>query len=164
VTEDEHSRVLIVGVGNDLRGDDVAGIEVARRLRERGRAVGIDVAEEQNDPTALIERWRNRDAVVLIDAVLGDDPGAVHRMDASGHPLRARWRGSSSTHAIGLEETIELARALGQLPGRVIVFAIEGRCFGAGEVLSQAVAVALPGLVEVVLSEAWELIGATGCG
>jgi hydrogenase maturation protease len=162
VVEVERAPVLVIGVGNELRGDDAAGIEVARRLRESGRAGGVDVEDEQSDPTALIERWRGRAAVVLIDAVPGDAPGAVHRFDASSGPLpKKRW-GSSSTHAVGLEETIVLARTLGQLPARVIVYAIEGRRFGAGDDLSDTFAEALPALAGRVLSEALELTNAAG--
>ena len=46
-------------------------------------------------------------------------------------------------HGFGLNEAIELARALGQLPPRCIVFAIEGEAFETGAGLSSAVAAAV---------------------
>jgi hydrogenase maturation protease len=156
VAEGEHPPVLVIGVGNELRGDDAAGVEVARRLREDERAGSIDVEDEQNDATALIDRWLGRDSVVLVDAVEGPNAGAIYRLDASSRPLPS-WPRTSSTHAVGLAETIELARALGQLPARVVVYALEGHRFEAGAALSEPVAGALAELVERVLAEAVEL-------
>ena len=44
-----------------------------------------------------------------------------------------------STHAFGIAEAIELARALKQLPQDLIVYGIEGKCFEAGIGLSREV-------------------------
>ena len=44
--------------------------------------------------------------------------------------------GASSTHAVGIGEAIELARTLDRLPGRLIVYAVEGHRFDAGLGLS----------------------------
>ena len=38
----------------------------------------------------------------------------------------------ASTHHFGLAEAVELARAVGQLPERLVVFGIEGASFGRG--------------------------------
>ncbi len=150
--------VLVVGVGNELRGDDGAGIEVTRNLRERPGAAGLDVRELHGDPIALLDRWRGRNAVVLTDTMRSEaGPGTIRRLDASDGPLPARGRGLSSTHATGLAETIELGRALGQLPRRVIVYAIEGRRFDPGADLSDEVRAAIPWLALMVLAEATAL-------
>jgi hydrogenase maturation protease len=58
-----------------------------------------------------------------------------------------------STHAFGVGEAIELARALGRLPRRVLVYGVEGREFAAGEGLSPAVAAAVEPLVAELLEE-----------
>ena len=44
-----------------------------------------------------------------------------------------------STHALGVAEAIELGRALGRLPRRLLVFGIEGGSFDAGAGLSPEV-------------------------
>jgi hydrogenase maturation protease len=95
--------------------------------------------------------WREADVAVVIDAVSsGAEPGTVHRFDATSAPLPARLRGSTSSHALGLAEAIELGRTLGRLPGRLIVYGIEGERFEAGTELTPAVAAA----VEAVALEA----------
>jgi hydrogenase maturation protease len=92
---------------------------------------------------------------VLVDAIRSGAPvGTIHRVDASEHPLPAPPWGSSSTHAIGVAEAIELARALGRLPAQVIVYGIEGSHFDAGVGLSKEVQAAIGELARVVAREA----------
>jgi hydrogenase maturation protease len=150
----EHA-VLVIGVGNELRGDDGAGVEVARRLRGPARHAGIEVRELLGEPTQLLEAWEDRDAVVLVDTMRSGAPaGTIRRFDASREPLPAPLRGSSSTHAFALDQAIELGRALDRLPETVIVFAIEGRTFEAGSGLSEQLEAMTPSLADAVLIEA----------
>ena len=58
-----------------------------------------------------------------------------------------------SSHGLGLHQAIELARALGQLPGRCVVYAIEGASFEAGAPLSPAVAAGAVEATERVRAE-----------
>jgi hydrogenase maturation protease len=101
----------------------------------------------------LIDGLVGAESAVVVDAVAsGAEPGTLHRFDASAEPIPARvFR--SSTHAFGVGEAIELARALGKLPRRVVVYGIEGASFAAGEGLSPAVAEAVELAVAAVLEE-----------
>jgi len=137
-------KTVVIGIGNALRGDDAAGVAVAERLQ------GVACEEE---PSRLIEAWEGADAAVLIDTVVSGAPaGTLHRFDASEEPIHARAL-RSSTHAIGLAETIELARALGKLPPRVVVYGIEGESFDAGAPLSPDVEAAVIRLVATIEEE-----------
>jgi hydrogenase maturation protease len=158
VTDASPAPVLVIGVGNELRGDDGVGIVAVRRLADPAPRLRVDLGEEQNDPSALLPRWRGRQAVVLIDAV-AESPGTIQRFDASRRALPRELRLSTSTHAVGLDEAIELGRALGNLPARVVVYAVGGRCFEAGAGLSTEVAATLPELTERVLAEVVALGG-----
>jgi hydrogenase maturation protease len=122
---------LVIGVGNPWRGDDGAGIEVARRLG--------GVAFE-GDGTGLIDVWgdANREVVVIDAAASGRTPGTIHRFDARAAPLPAHSLRSSSHH-FGVADAVELARSLDRLPPVLRVYAIEGEDFGAGDALSSAV-------------------------
>jgi hydrogenase maturation protease len=122
---------LFIGIGNPLRGDDAAGLLVAARLRELAPP-GLRVIELEGEPIDLIEAFDGADSVLVADAVSSDgEPGTVHRFDAGAAPLPARLAGPS-THALGLLEAVELARALGRLPERLAVLGIEGARFEAG--------------------------------
>jgi len=149
------ARVAVIGVGNSLRHDDGAGLELAGSLRGRVDPAEIAVIEQEGEALGLLERWRDAAAVVIVDAVRSGAPaGTVHRIDATRQPLPADLRSSTSTHAVGLREAIELARAIGRLPARVLVFGVEGERFDAGSGLSDPVRAVLGALAEEVLQTA----------
>jgi hydrogenase maturation protease len=130
--------LIVIGVGNAWRGDDGAGLAVARRLRELAPA-GIEVREVEGDATALVDAWSGAEHVVVVDAAQsGAAPGTVRRFDARSQPLPVRSL-RSSTHAFGVSDAVELARSLDRLPDRLDVYAIEGASFVAGDRLSPSV-------------------------
>ncbi len=146
------SAPLIIGLGNQYRRDDAAGLVVARRLKEAAPE-HVRVLEEGGDGAALMESWKDADTVILIDAVRsGTEPGTLHRLDAHTQPIPTRFF-HCSTHAFGVAEAIELARALSQLPSRVIVYGIEGKTFEAGQGLSPEVEKATQEVVERALGD-----------
>jgi hydrogenase maturation protease len=143
---------LIIGVGNEHRRDDAVGLVVARRLKEAAPE-HVRVLEESGEAAALMDSWKGADAVILIDAVRsGAKPGTLHRLDAHKQSIPTRFF-HYSTHAFGAAEAIELARALSQLPPRVIVYGIEGKTFEAGLGLSPEVEKAAQEVVERALGD-----------
>jgi hydrogenase maturation protease len=125
----------VIGVGNDWRHDDGAGLEVARRLG------GVRLWGE---PIGLVDAFAGEAEVAIVDAVSsGAPPGTLHVFEAGNRPLPVELFGSSSTHALGVAEAIELARSLGQLPARVRVYGIEGARFEYGRGLSPEVEAAV---------------------
>ena len=128
----------IVGIGNRWRSDDAAGLEVVRLLRGTV-APDVEVVEQEGEPADLIDVLSGADRVWLVDAVSsGAAVGTVHRVDATDAELPAELF-HASTHTLGLAEAVEIGRALGRLPERLVVFGIEGGSFAAGEGLTAEV-------------------------
>ncbi len=145
-------RVLVIGVGNPYRRDDAAGREAVRRLRDRAPHV-IATLEHDGEGTSLMEAWQGVDLVIVVDAVSsGAPPGTVQRFDVHSEPLPAAIL-HDSTHAVGVPDAVELARALGRLPPRLIVYGIEGRAFDAGEALSPEVERAVDEVISRILDD-----------
>jgi hydrogenase maturation protease len=146
----------VIGVGNPLRGDDGAGVVVAERLVGRVPE-GVEVVACDEEPSRLIEAWSGADAAVIVDSVASAaGAGTLHRFEAGEAPIPA-YAFRSSTHAIGIADTIELARALGKLPPRVRVYGVEGEDFETGAPLSPAVEEAVAATVNAVLADLEEL-------
>jgi len=121
-------QILIIGLGNDYRGDDAVGRVLARKLQAIA-GENVRVLEESGEGAALMESWKGGDFVILIDAVhSGGAAGTVHRFDTVTQPVPGSFF-HYSTHAFSVAEAIELARALNQLPPRLIVYGIEGKNF-----------------------------------
>jgi hydrogenase maturation protease len=147
--------VLVLGVGNALRGDDAAGLEAARLVRLQVSGPGIEVRELEGEATALLAEWEGARALLLIDAVrTGAPAGTLHRLDASARPLPSRLGGSSSSHALDLAHAVELGRALGRLPPCVVLHGVEGERYATGAPISAAVRAALPALAAAVGEDA----------
>jgi len=74
-----------------------------------------------------MEAWAGYDDVVVVDACRGaGPPGSVHLFDPDDVDRVATLR-HASTHSLGAAAAIGLARALGTLPRRFAVYAIEAR-------------------------------------
>jgi hydrogenase maturation protease len=150
---DRRSRdVLVIGVGNDYRGDDAAGLEVVRAIQGVGEE-HVTTIVAGGDGTALMDLWNNAQNVILVDAVCsGKPPGTTVRYDLRKEALPARFF-RTSTHAFGIAEAVALARAFKSMPDRLILFGIEGREFRAGQELSRQVREAIPPVVDSILCE-----------
>lgn len=130
---------LVIGLGNDQRGDDGSGLEVARALRSRlaGRA---RVEECASEGIALFELWRDADEVLVVDAVVsGGIPGTVLRFEA-GDGFSPGVHTATSTHGLSLAEAVALGRGLGCLPRHLVVYGIEVDQLDVGAGLSPSVA------------------------
>jgi hydrogenase maturation protease len=136
----------VICVGNRFRRDDGAGLEAAARLRPVLTSDTRLVVCEGN-VVALLDDWREAQDVVIIDATSsGRAPGTIQTFDPHTGPLPATFS-RSSTHAFDVAQALELARALGRLPPRVIVYGIEGVDFAPGEGLSSCVDAAVSDVV-----------------
>ncbi|HET9533229.1 MAG TPA: hydrogenase maturation protease [Blastocatellia bacterium] len=144
--------VLLIGCGNEYRSDDGAGLLVARLAKEMG-SEHVAVRESLGEGAALLDAWKGAETVILIDAVCsGSEAGTIYRVEAHRERLPAELF-HCSTHAFGVAEAIELARALNRLPARLIVYGIEGKSFAAGIGLSPEVSEAARRVADSVLND-----------
>jgi hydrogenase maturation protease len=146
------TRRLLIGVGNPHRGDDGAGRAVVRALRSRDDCP-FGVRESSGEATSLISAWTGFDDVVIVDACRGaGPPGSVHRIGPEEADRVATLQ-HASTHSLGVAAAIGLARALGTLPSRLVIYAIEARHSREGEGLSEEVDRAVHEVVALVMQE-----------
>lgn len=128
---------LVIGLGNADRGDDGAGVDVAR---DHLAASGVQVVVHEGDGLGLIELWRGQKRVIVVDAAVGAiAPGGYARFDASAQPLPGTLA-ARRVHGVGLAEAVEIARALFLLPDVLVIYAIGAAAFTLGDGLTPAVA------------------------
>ncbi len=149
---DVKTPVLVIGIGNPCRGDDSIGRIVVRKIKRRNLPV-LRAVEHEGEGTSLMELWKGASHVIIVDAVnSGSVTGTIHRFDALLQSLPGQIF-NVSTHAFGLTEAVELARALKQLPARFVVFGVEGSHFDVGAKLSVGVQEAVSRVTDYVLEE-----------
>lgn len=117
-------RTLIAGFGNVLRGDDGFGIEVLRRLGERG--VASDAVELLDVGTGGIrlaqELMSPFDRLIIIDAATrGGAPGTVYTLVIDD----VRHTREIDMHTTVPSRALEVAQALGPLPAEMFLVGCE---------------------------------------
>jgi len=149
--------ILIVGVGNTFRSDDGAGLEVARRLRDR-LPDGVEVVEGIGDGTDLLRLWDGRKKVYIVDALHADlSAGEIRRFDLPGERLPAEYASIQSTHSFNIADAVELADTLAALPDSLTIFGIQGAVFSTGTEMSEDVMKAVKQVVDAILIEIDEI-------
>jgi hydrogenase maturation protease len=151
------SLLLVIGVGQEWRGDDAAGLLVARRLRQL--APRVTVVENSGSVSDLLVAWQESAAVILVDAVRGGGrPGGIYRFPVHERPLPAELFPATSTHAWGVAQAVALGQVLKELPPHLVVYGIEGQDFGLGREVSPEVARAVPEVARRIRQEIQEFL------
>jgi len=153
-------RILVVGIGNEFRGDDGVGLYIARKLKEK-KLPNVEVVERSGEGTELIDCWKEFAKVILVDAFCcsNTSPGTIYRCDAQMELLPKHFL-PYSTHAFGVVEAIELAKTMNQLPP-LVIYGVVGKNFGTGIGLSSEVKKASQVVVERIFLELERLLLST---
>jgi len=131
-------RILVIGIGNDARGDDAVGLVVARRLKQLNLPC-VTIRESSGDGTVFMETWNEFDVVALIDGFsFHGTPGSIVTIDLRERNI-ARELFPASAHQFGLVEAIELARVMNCLPGVMKFYGIRVQNTDHGTGLSRRV-------------------------
>jgi hydrogenase maturation protease len=138
-------RALVIGYGSPVRGDDGLGWRAADRLRERALPEVEILTVHQLTPE-LAEDLSRADLAVFIDAREEGLPGEWRAELVAPQTETTQ----AFTHHVTPASLIHGARLLyGRAPEGVL-FTMSGESFDYREGLSEAVAEALPGMLEAV--------------
>lgn len=136
------SRAVILGVGNDLRGDDAAGPALCERLAGDVSAVVIDAGTAPENHIRPIQEAKP-DVLLIVDAVdFGGPPGHIRLFEPTDMS-----RFAFSTHTLSLHLFIDLLQGDQPLDVRLVGIQAGPRRLGDG--LSPAVQEAVEMLADV---------------
>jgi hydrogenase maturation protease len=145
-------KIVIIGVGNEYRHDDGVGPFILQELRGLD-CPGVSLADSDGEPTGLIELWDGADLAIVVDGVSAHGvPGRVYRLGL--HHPSAVSSSAASSHGMPLGEAVQLARALGRLPERMLFYGVQVADVTPGIGLTPSVAAAAAD----VTAEIYELI------
>jgi hydrogenase maturation protease len=147
------AKLLIIGVGQQLRGDDGVGIEVVERwltaYPEFAKLPDLWVETAPLPGLSLLSFLECVDAAILVDAVeSGAAPGTIHVLDRDD--LSSFGTSAQSAHGWGVAETLVLADAVygEKLPETILVLGIEAQSMELGTPVSAAVQAGIPAAVK----------------
>ena len=121
-------RVVVIGIGNIILGDEGVGVHVLNRLRQEKIPKQVELIEGGVGGIALLNLVRGAELALFIDALAGTNPGNICRLtqdDLEGkiktmlHPM--------SLHDIGLAEMIKIGKTLypDEMPKEIVIYGIE---------------------------------------
>ena len=138
-------RVAVMGVGNELKGDDALGVRVARALGPRARAservLVIEAGLAPENFCSLLRRFKP-DLIILVDAVqMSQRPGTVRALD-----LNSAARSGLSTHNASLHTLVDYLQV--ELGCEFLVLGVQAAEFAFEAPLSPPVEASVDALAE----------------
>jgi hydrogenase maturation protease len=139
-------RVVLAGIGNEMRHDDGIGPVIARRAARvssaRPGGFVTALATPLNEPLDLLDDWDRDDLAIVVDAVRSGAPAGTVTLtwlEPVGDVVLPARCGRASTHGLGVADVFRLACEIGVAPQRVALVGVEGQDFSHGEGLSPPV-------------------------
>ncbi|WP_295404896.1 hydrogenase maturation protease [uncultured Thiocystis sp.] len=113
-------KILIIGYGSPIRGDDALGPLVADRLENTGVPAGVEVMSRHILTAELVADIAEQDRVIFLDAAVDAAPGEVRcqRLAPDAHAL------STMAHFLDPRELLAWCETLyGRVPESFLVSA-----------------------------------------
>jgi hydrogenase maturation protease len=143
------ARVLIIGYGNPLRGDDAFGWLAAQRLRELLHDSDIEILTVQQLTPELMEPISRSSTTIFLDAAATGDPGHL-----SVTPVDSTAAGTASfTHFATPDALLAGARALYGGAPEGLMISVAGADFSLGAELSEPVLRATEELISLAVRD-----------
>ena len=107
-------RVLLIGIGNLLMGDEGVGIHLVKRLSQTSLPDRLEVLDGGTGGFHLMEYFESYQNVILVDATLdGNEAGTIRLIEPR---FTSDFPPAMSTHDIGLKDLLNGLQVLGRLP------------------------------------------------
>lgn len=114
-------KILILGIGNYLMGDEGVGVHFAKAAEELVWPEGVHVLDGGTAGFKLMEDLEIYPTVILVDATLDGRPaGTIRRIEPR---FAADFPSAMSTHEIGLKDLVEGLTLLDRLP-RIYLYVV----------------------------------------
>jgi hydrogenase maturation protease len=149
----KHQSTLVLGIGNQLMGDDGVGGEAVLRLLETQQLAGIACLDGGTLGHLLVGYIEEADDLIVIDAAqLQAAPGEVQVFENEAMDCFLTTNPNRSVHEVGLSDLMDMALLGGHLPRRRALIAIQPGNTDWGIGLSPEVAGSLPMVCEKALA------------
>ncbi len=119
-------KIVVVGVGNPILRDDSVGLKVAERAVKELQERGIDVHLELMTTTDfdVIGKIAGFDGAVIVDGIIGGEPGKVRVMALEDFNPSISFSGS---HSLSLPTSLKIGYELfgDEMPEKLAIVAVE---------------------------------------
>ncbi len=145
-------RIVVLGVGNLLLGDEGVGVHLIQRLREMEIGEGVELIDGGTSLLDFLTRMEDISKLIIVDAIkLGGKPGRTYKISVDDTLFKG-GKDITSLHQLAVVETLALTKKMGKLPPTVII-GIEPKEIAYGLELSPEIERELEKMVNLILKE-----------
>lgn len=149
-------KTLVLGMGNELFGDDAVGIHIVRQLQaekpgRKGQSHltrNVNLEECTVSGLAILDYIIGYDRVIIIDTIKKTSPVTGKITILKGHELR--HVPGPSPHYISIPQAVEIGKKMGlRVPIAIDIIAVEAKClYDLGESLTDEMTEAIPAIID----------------
>lgn len=145
-------KILILGLGNILLGDEGVGVRIAEHLASQSLPDEVEVIDGGTAGYELLSFLEGREKVIIVDAVKTEDkPGSVYKVGLS--ILEEDATIHLSLHQIGLKNIFKMA-SLMEINPEVTLVGVVPKDYQKYKIgLSKEVEKAIPRAIETIFQE-----------
>ncbi|MBD3414524.1 MAG: hydrogenase maturation protease [Candidatus Aminicenantes bacterium] len=159
------NKTLVLGLGNDLYGDDGVGIHIIQCIKEKPElkdelsalCESVEFKPCCQSGLSLLDVITGYDSLIIIDTIKKSNPSTGKTHTLEGKDLR--YIPGPSPHYVSIPQSIEIGKKLGlKVPTIVKVIAIEAKnMYKLGENMTEEMKKKIPVILEKLKSQLKEI-------
>ncbi len=145
-------KIVILGIGNILMGDEGVGVHVVNRLNAFELPENIEVIDGGTGSFNLLGLMQEADKVILVDATIDESkPGTVKRLIPK---FSKDYPQTLTAHDIGLKDLLDAFYLMNDIPN-IVLYAVSIAPLpeGLSLELSPEIGAAIPRIINLVKAE-----------
>ena len=153
MTQNKTNKLLILGIGNILMGDEGVGVRVVNEVQKAELPADVECLDGGTGSFLLLEPMQSAEKVILIDACIdGAEAGEVRKL----RPKYSKdYPKTLTAHDIGLKDLLDAFYLMGERVPDVTLFAVSIPPLSEMDLeLSPRLSAAVPRIAKLVRREA----------
>ena len=140
-------KILIVGLGDRLRGDDGLGCFVIRNLKKRNLPKNVDIEDFGSGVFSLINKFKEYDKIIVVDAIKsGGKPGEIYKLELN----EIENKKITNLHEVKIDKIILISQSLG-IKSKIIFIGCEPKNLDYKIGLSKEVRDSIPYIINLII-------------
>ncbi len=147
-------KIVVLGVGNRLMGDDGLGPRVVEELQKRKLPANVEVMDAGVGGIAILSWIEGADKVIIVDSVQtnNEPPGTVYRFTEKELPPSDMFM--LSLHDLNLVDTLNIGKVVQKMPEEIVILGVEvKRIAQLDDRLTPEVEAAMAEVIDLVMEE-----------
>ena len=146
-------RIVVLGAGNILLGDEGLGVRAIERLPHAYCLPAcIELLDAGTCGMEMLEELEDLDALIVVDAIRASrEPGTLIRL--VGEQVPVFFRTKLSPHQIGLCDVLATLELLARAPRYTTILGLQPQSLALGMELTPIIEAAMPELLRLIVAE-----------